>query len=157
VKRLAEVRARVDFAEPQQTVCCKTYVVRGEVATPQGVIKGQLTWVALGGRVYRLSAASVPIVAEKYADRAKQMVRSLRPLTAEERVAIEINRLRLARARAGETIPEFSARTKNVYDVHRTAIANDVEVGARLAEGQLMKIGVRGPYREVRERSDAAG
>ncbi|MGH7291471.1 MAG: M48 family metalloprotease, partial [Myxococcota bacterium] len=65
VKRLAEVRARVDFAAAQQTVCCKTYVVRGEVATPQGVIKGQLTWVALGGRVYRLSAASIPIMAEK--------------------------------------------------------------------------------------------
>jgi len=147
VKRLAEVRARVDFAEAQQTVCCKTYVVRGEVATPQGVIKGQLTWVALGGRVYRLSAASIPIMAEKYADRAKQMVRSLRPLTAEERAAIEVNRLRLARARAGETIPEFSARTKNVYDVHRTAIANDVQVGARLADGELLKIGVRIPYR----------
>ena len=80
-KRLTEVRAQVDFAESQQTRCCKTYVVRGRVATPQGEIAGQLTWVALGGRVYRLSAASSPIAAKKYAERAAQMVRSLRPLT----------------------------------------------------------------------------
>ena len=145
-KRLAEVRAKIDFAEPQKTLCCKTYVVRGQVATPQGVIAGQLTWVALGGKVYRLSAATVPSKADKYADRARQMVRSLRPLTAEERASIRVDRLRLARAKAGETLAEFSARTHNVYDAHRTAIANDVEVGARLAAGQLLKIGLRGPY-----------
>lgn len=146
-RRLGEVRARIDFAEPQQTRCCKTFVVRGQVSTPQGVIAGQLTWVALGGHVYRLSAATVPIVAEKYADRARQMVRSLRPLTPEERASITVDRLQLATANAGETIAVFSARTKNVYDVHRTAIANDIEVNARLRAGELLKIGVRGPYR----------
>jgi predicted Zn-dependent protease len=146
-RRLGEVRARIDFAEPQQTLCCKTFVVRGQVSTPQGVIAGQLTWVALGGKIYELSAATVPIMTEKYADRAKQMVRSLRPLTPEERASITVDRLRLAKAKAGETIAEFSTRTHNVYDVHRTAIANDIEVSARLKDGQLLKLGVRGPYK----------
>ena len=109
-------------------------------------IAGQLTWVALGGRVYRLSAAYVPIAAEKYADRGKQFVRSLHPLTPEERASIMVNRLRLARAKAGETIPAFSARTRNVYGVHPTAIANGISVDAVLTEGQLMKIGVTEPY-----------
>ena len=145
-RRLAEVRARIDFAQPQKTLCCKTFVVRGALATPQGEIAGQLTWVALNGRVYRLSAASRPIVSEKYAGRAAQMVRSLRTLSPEERASLTVDRLRLARAKQGETIAEFSARTQNVYDVHRTAIANDLEVGARLAAGQLLKLGVRGPY-----------
>ncbi len=146
-KRLGEVRARIDFAQPQKTLCCKTFAVRGVLATPQGEIAGQVTWVALGSRVYRLSAASRPIVSEKYSGRAAQMVRSLRALTPEERASVTVNRLRLARAKQGETIAEFSARTLNVYDVHRTAIANDLEVGARLAQGQLLKIGVSGPYR----------
>jgi predicted Zn-dependent protease len=145
-QRLGEVRARIDFAEPQQTLCCKTFVVRGQVTTPQGVIAGQLTWVALGGKIYRLSAATVPIMAEKYADRARQMVRSLRPLSKEERAEIRVDRLQLAKAKAGESIAEFSARTHNVYDVHRTAIANDLEVSQRLKAGELLKIGVRGPY-----------
>jgi predicted Zn-dependent protease len=156
-KRLTEVRAQIASAEPQQTRCCKTFVVRGKVATPQGEIAGQLTWVALGGRVYRLSAASSPISMSKYAERAAQMVRSLRPLTPEERASITVDRLRLARAKAGESIAEFSARTKNVYDVHRTAIANDLEVGARLGAGQLLKIGVRGPYRETLDGPASAG
>ena len=156
-KRLTEVRARIDFAQNQQTLCCKTFVVRGALATPQGEIAGQLTWVALGSRVYRLSAASRPIVSEKYAGRAAQMVRSLRKLTPEERASVTVDRLRLARAKLGETIAEFSARTKNVYDVHRTAIANDLEVGARLAAGQLLKIGVRGPYRKALDEAASGG
>lgn len=145
-RRLSEVRAAIQFKGAQQTRCCKSFVVRGQVETPQGVIAGQLTWVALDGRVYRLSAAYVPIAAEKYADRAKQMVRSFRPLTDDERAAISVNRLRLVRARAGETIAAFSARTGNVYDVHPTAIANGLSVDAVLAEGQLLKIGVREKY-----------
>ncbi len=145
-KRLQEVRAVVQFKGAQATRCCKSYVVRGEVETPQGVIAGQLTWLALGGRVYRLSAAYVPIAAEKYADRAKLMVRSLRPLTAEDRAGITVDRLRLVRARAGETIAALSKRTGNVYEVHPTAIANGLSVDAVLTEGQLLKIGVREKY-----------
>jgi predicted Zn-dependent protease len=155
-QRLTEVRAQIDSAEAQATRCCKTYVVRGRLATPQGEIAGQITWVALGGRVYRLTAASRPSAAAKYAERAARMVRSLRPLTPEERASIMVDRLRLARAVQGESIAEFSTRTKNVYDVHRTAIANDLEVGARLDAGQLLKIGLRGPYSGAPERAGEA-
>src|SRR4029453_14893924 len=139
-KRLAEVQAAIEFQGVQETRCCKTYVVRGSVSTPQGVIAGQLTWVALGGRVYRLSAAYLPIVAGQYADRARQFVRSLHPLTQAERDSVQVTRLELVRAKAGETIPQLSARTGNAYDVHPTAIANGLSVDARLKEGQLLKI-----------------
>ena len=156
-KRLTEVRAQIDFAEPQQTRCCKTFVVRGKLATPQGEIAGQLTWVALGGRVYRVSAASRPIDLAKYAERAAQTVRSVRSLTPEERASIMVDRLQLAAALQGESIAEFSKRTNNVYDVHRTAIANDLEVGARLTAGQVLKIGVRGPYRGALDGAASGG
>jgi predicted Zn-dependent protease len=146
-KRLAEVQAAIEFKGMQETRCCKTYVVRGSVLTPQGVIAGQLTWVALGGHVYRLSAAYLPIAAGKYADLARQFVRSLHPLTQEERDSVKVDRLELARAKAGETIQELSARTGNVYELHPTAIANGISVDARLTAGQLLKIGIRGPYR----------
>jgi predicted Zn-dependent protease len=79
------------------------------------------------------------------------MVRSLRELSAEDRASIQIDRLTLVRARAGETIPELSKRTGNAYDLHRTAIANDLEVTSKLGEGQLVKIGVREPYQGARE------
>jgi predicted Zn-dependent protease len=150
-ERLPRVRARIDVEEPQQTRCCKTYVVRGEAQTEQGVLAGQLTWVALNGHVYLLSAVSVPFAAKQTLDRGRQMVRSVRALSAEDRASIQVDRLKLVRARAGETIPELSRRTGNAYDVHRTAIANDLEVTSRLAEGRLVKIGVREPYRGTGE------
>ena len=145
-KRLREVRAVVDFQGPQTTRCCKVYVARGTVESKQGVIAGQLAWLALGGRVYRLTAAYVPTASEKYADRARQMVRSFRALSDEERASIRVNRLHLERARAGETVAAFSARTGNVYDVHPTAIVNGLLPNATLQEGQLMKIGVQRSY-----------
>jgi len=146
-ERLSKVRAVIEFQGAQETRCCKTYVVRGSVLTPQGVvIAGQLTWIALGGHVYRLSAAYIPIAAEKYADRARLFVRSFHPLTPEERASIQVDRLELVRAKAGETIAQLSARTGNTYEVHPTAIANGLSVDARLTEGELIKIGVRVPY-----------
>ena len=146
-KRLSEVRAVIEFQGRQETRCCKTYVVRGSVMSPQGfALAGQLTWIALGGRVYRLSAAFVPIAAQKYADRARLFVRSFHPLSPDERASIQVTRLKLVRAKAGETIPQLSARTGNVYDTHQTAIANGLSVDAQLTEGELLKIGVRVPY-----------
>ena len=57
----------------------------------------------------------------------------------------------------GETIAEFSQRNQNVYEVHQTAIANDLEVSARLSKGQLLKIGVREPYRPVLDSGNGGG
>jgi predicted Zn-dependent protease len=145
-QRMPGARGHIQFADAQQTLCCKTYVVRGSSETPQGLLAGQLAWVALHGRVYLLSAVSAPFAAKQTWERARQMVRSVRALSAADRASIEVERLRVVRANAGETLAELSARTANTYDVHRTAIANDLEVTSRLSEGQLVKIGVREPY-----------
>ena len=105
--------------------------------------------------VDRARRARVPAVRGLRADRRRPVRRPRAPVraqpapahAAEERDSVQVSRLELARAKAGETIPEFSARTGNVYDLHPTAIANGISVDARLEEGQLLKIGVRGPYR----------
>ncbi|HTO07939.1 MAG TPA: M48 family metalloprotease [Myxococcota bacterium] len=145
-QRVQEWRAVLDFQGAEATPCCAAYVVRGSVESTQGVIAGQLAWVVLAGRVYRLSAAFVPTASEKYAERARQMVQSFRPLTDEERAGIRVNRLHLARARAGESLASFSARTGNVYDAQPTALANGLAPGTRLSAGQLLKIGVQKTY-----------
>ncbi len=143
----AEYGAEVTDAQELRTACCPAYVVRGRAGAPGGAIAGQLSWIAFGGNVYRLSAAAPIQRIEKYLDRARMMLRSFRPLTAEERESIQVDRLRLVRARAGESIAALSARSGNVYDVHRTAVANGLQPGDVLAEGQLIKIGVSEPYR----------
>lgn len=144
---VAELGAEVSETQAVGTTCCATYVVRGRVGAPGAAIAGQIAWLAFGGNVYRLSAAAPAQLVEKYLDRARAMVRSFRPLTAEERASIEVDRLRLVRAKAGESLAALSERTHNAYDATRTAIANGLQPGARLSEGQLLKIGVREPYR----------
>ena len=144
--RLPKVRATVDSQGPAETRCCKVWVVRGHVEKGNSMLAGQLAWVALGGRVYELSSVYVPIASEKYADRGRQFVRSFHALTPEERGSIQVDRLHLVRAHAGETLAALADRMGNAYKTHPTAIANGIDVDAVLSEGQLIKIGVREPY-----------
>jgi len=120
--------------------------VRGHVATREGGVSAQLTWLTWRGNLYLLSAAALGPVAQKYFGRARAMARSFRPLSAEERSSIEVERLRVALALEGETLPELLARTGSSWDVQRAAIANDVVATASLGRGGLLKIAVREPY-----------
>jgi len=146
LERIQQTRATIDSQGPQQTRCCKVWVVRGHVEKENRLLAGQLAWIASGGRVYELSSVYVPIASEKYAERGRQFVRSFHPLSAEERASIQVDRLRLVRAHAGETLAALAQRMDNAYKTHPTAIANGLSVDAVLAEGQLIKIGVREPY-----------
>ena len=80
--------------------------------TPQGSMAGQLTWLAYGGSVYRLSAVAPSALAERFFSRARSMARTFRPLTGEERESILVQRLAVVRARGGETLVAFSKRAR---------------------------------------------
>ncbi|HET6304635.1 MAG TPA: M48 family metalloprotease [Myxococcota bacterium] len=138
--------AQISEAQPLQLGCCAAYQVRGHVATREGGVSAQLTWLTWRGNLYLLSAAALGPVAQKYFGRARAMARSFRPLSAEERSSIEVERLRVALALEGETLPELLARTGSSWDVQRVAIANDVVATASLGRGDLLKIAVREPY-----------
>jgi predicted Zn-dependent protease len=139
-------RAQIVQAQPLQLGCCEAYQVRGHVATREGGISAQLTWLAWRGNLYLLSAAAPGSVAQKYFGRARAMARSFRPLSEEERGSIHVERLRIGVAEADETLPQLLARTGSSWDVQRAAIANDVETTVRLRRGRLLKIAVREAY-----------
>ena len=82
-------------------------------------------------------------------------MRSLRKLDPAERDSIEVLRLRLARAEAGETLPELSRRTRNALDLQRTAVHNGLFTDGALQEGQVLRIAVSERY-AAREPSVAA-
>jgi predicted Zn-dependent protease len=140
------LRAQISDAQSLQLGCCDAFQVRGHVSTREGGISAQLTWLAWGGDLYLLSAAALGPVAQKYFGRARAMARSFRALSDEERSSIEVERLRVAVAREGETLVELLARTGSVWDVQRAAIANAVAAGERLERGRLLKIAAREPY-----------
>lgn len=125
--------------------------LRGSAPGPTGRVAGKLTWIAYGGRVYSLANLVQGPGAERALGRGDIFARSFRRLTPEDRAGIRVRRLRLATARAGEGLADFSQRTGNDWDAQRTAIANGMFASVRLSQGQLLKISVVEPYTATRQ------
>jgi len=77
------------------------------------------------------------------------VARSFRAITEGERDAVEVVRLRLVRARGGETLGRFLARTDNALPASLAAVANGMVLDELLEAGQIVKIGVAERYEPV--------
>jgi predicted Zn-dependent protease len=105
-----------------------------------------LTWIAHGGRIYQLVGVAPKKRFEALRPTFDTVVRSFRPLTQSERAGIREKRLRLAKARAGETLDALVARTTSSWSKEQVAVANSLTVGEPLKDGHLLKIAVSEPY-----------
>ena len=84
--------------------------------------------------------------ATKYRGRANAFFKSFRPLDEEGLYSLEVTRLRVARAREGETLAQLSARTNNDLELGYTGVLNDIFPSTQLKRGQAIKIGLGEPY-----------
>jgi predicted Zn-dependent protease len=116
------------------------------VPTSFGMTHAEITWIAHGGRVYRLIAGIEPGSLPKYGGVFRKFAHSFRPLLPEERSEITELRLRTAEVEPGETIEGFSERTGNEWNALYTAVVNGLAVGAPLPSGTRLKIARREPY-----------
>jgi predicted Zn-dependent protease len=96
----------------------------------------------MNGKLFRV----VGVGTDEHRETMRASLFSLRPLTAAELAAVRVTTLRLATARAGETIEQLCARTGNEFPIEITTTMNGVERGAPLAAGQLIKIARREPH-----------
>jgi predicted Zn-dependent protease len=71
--------------------------------------------------------------------------RSFRPLDEKER-QVPVTRLRVATARAGETLASLSQRTGNVWSVNDMAVYNGVFADHRFKGGETVKIARQETY-----------
>ncbi len=141
-ERVPEIHAEIESRRALAINGLPAVELRGMAPGPTGAVAGKLVWIAHDGRVYRLANLVQGPGAERALSRGEVFARSFRPLTPADRASIRVRRLRLATARAGEGLAEFSRRTGNDWDAQRTAIANGLFASARLAQGQLLKISV---------------
>jgi predicted Zn-dependent protease len=74
------------------------------------------------------------------------VVESFRPLSPDERKNIREKRLRLVKAKEGETVKDLTVRSQSAWKANQVAVANNLEESDRLREGQVMKITVEEPY-----------
>lgn len=120
--------------------------VRGLVPIQGGAFDMELTFIAHQGQIYRLSAGARGGRFSRYAGIFRGFARSFRSLRSSEELLIDELRLRIARVREGEDLAQLSERTRNEWDLNRTAVVNGIIVGEPLEVGTLLKIAVREPY-----------
>ena len=137
VERLAkEHNTRPESAEKVMVHDWPGYLVTIDDASSGQSAHIRYLWVTIGKLTYQLIGAGP----DRYRQALKESVLSLGPLTSEERNSITGIRLRIAKAKPGETLAELSKRTKNVWPVNYTAMINDIPENNTLADGQLIKI-----------------
>jgi predicted Zn-dependent protease len=81
-----------------------------------------------------------PSAYRNWAPTFERVADSFRAISAEERASAKPLRLRVASARAGETLADLDRRSGNRWKVPETAVANGIAEDARLQAGQLVKI-----------------
>ena len=106
----------------------------------------ELAFIEYGDLIFQLAMKSSPGAAPRYRGRANAFIQSFRPLDSKGIYSLEVTRLRVARARAGETLAQLSARTRNALELSFTGVLNDVFPSTPLERGQPIKIGLAEPY-----------
>jgi predicted Zn-dependent protease len=124
------------------------YRVRAELQTQQGPAITDLTWIAHPRATFRLLGIAPSGRFGDYAGTFRDAARSFRPLTRSERSGITERRLRVVKARGGESLAALSRRTGNAWSLDETAVANDRPIEGPLRAGEPVKIAVEVPYRQ---------
>jgi predicted Zn-dependent protease len=118
--------------------------VSGVARTREGPIGLEITWIALGGNVYRITGMTRPESLDAMRPVFRETVNSFGALTSAERGTIRETRIRLVRARAGETLSTLLARAGSVWSPDYAAVANALDLAAVL-DPRLVKVGVAEP------------
>jgi predicted Zn-dependent protease len=100
----------------------------------------QLTWIASGDLVYQITGIAKIDRFDGLKPTFEGVGRSFQTLSADDRKLIHENRLRVARAKEGETFEELSKRADSAWSADQCAVANALDIDAKLAEGLLIKI-----------------
>jgi predicted Zn-dependent protease len=111
-----------------------------------GPVRAQLTFIPFHDGTWRITGAAPAVMAKRHEAALLATARSFRAISAEERTGIQVTRLKVETARAGEDIAEISKRSHNAWSVNDTAVYNGVFADHRFESGELVKIAVSEPY-----------
>jgi predicted Zn-dependent protease len=116
----------------------------------EGRVGLDITWIAHGGVIFQVVGLAPRPRFASAQPAFTETVASFRPLTTVERAGVTEKRLRLVKARRGETIDALARRTRSAWSNEEIAVANGLSVGTALAEGQVIKVAVAEPYKPRR-------
>ncbi len=99
-----------------------------------------LTWIAHRKATFRITGIAGGQATNATLRELAAVGASFRPLTRKERSSIHELRLRVVKARRGETLRTLGRRTKNAWSVAETAVANGLPEGGKLPAGRRVKV-----------------
>jgi predicted Zn-dependent protease len=105
-----------------------------------------LTWIAHEGVIYQVVGIAPTKQFKSMQAIFHSVAHSFRPLSASERANITEKRVRLVKARAGETLEALGTRTNSAWKKEEIAVANALQAGTPLQEGQLLKVAIAERY-----------
>jgi predicted Zn-dependent protease len=118
------------------------YVFGVDEMANRTVNNSTIIWIKKDGLIYQIVGAGE----KAYEKDFESVAKSIGGLTKETREKVTGIALRIASAKDGETLSEFSERSGNVLKTDFLAIINEVTEETKLTEGQLLKIGIREQY-----------
>ena len=89
-------------------------------------LAGQITFIPYNGLMYRITAVAPKREADHYIAQARNTVRSFRPLPADANEGFEIMRLRITRAKPGESVADLMKRTSSALRPGGIEVINGV-------------------------------
>lgn len=132
-------------AQTQQTTIGTLPAARTQVGVDSKV-KIDLTWVAHAGRIYQVAGIAPTRRFDAVRPLFEAVAQSFRSLSPEERDAVREKRIRLVKARAGESLDALIARSNSSWKKDQVAVANALVGNEQLKEGQIIKVAVAEPY-----------
>ena len=111
-----------------------------------GGLELDITWIAYGGTIYQLVGMTSGKLFDAHKPVFDSVVNSFRPLTQAERTGVKEMRLRLVKARAGETPEAVAGRVHAAWKADEIAVANGLAAGQTFTDGQVLKVAVTEPY-----------
>ena len=106
-----------------------------------------LAWMAKDGTVYQVLGATTAERWDSHRPDFEAAVQSFRQPTTAELGEVRENRLRLVRAKAGQTVAEIAKEPGNRWSVPQTAAANAMDAKAKLSGDEAIKVSRQEPYR----------
>jgi predicted Zn-dependent protease len=118
------------------------YRAVAEAQGRQGPVVAELTWVAHPRLLFRFTATAPSQSYRNVASRLRSTVRSFHEPSSRERALVVGKRLAIVRARGGESLRQLAERSKSLWTIDETALANDMVADDRLEAGYPIKIAV---------------
>ena len=120
---------------------------RAQTSSDSGRLELDLTWIAHPQGVFRIISASPSPAFPRFERTYAAVAQSFHRASDRERASVVKRQLWIARARPGESLAALSQRSRNVWSVEQTAVANGLDASAPLTADQMVKIAVDLPFR----------